>query len=310
MKQNWYILRIHLIMGFVLGTTVAVFAQGRPHYNLYNLYQPAVNPAAMGGFDGFSAALFGNYQMIGFEGAPLHFMAGVTVPVGRGNAITGGQISLDRIGARHHVFVTGSFAYRIRLNQKHYFAFGVNASLQYLDFNTAGLYNPDPADPVFNAQVIQRWAPDFSLGAFYFSNRVYAGFSVANMVNIRLHDNMEVNPSEMHFYLHGGYRFPVHKHWELQPSVWMKLAPNAPVQLDVNAMALYKETWGIGLSYRSLSTLVVQTYVRFIRKLTIGYAFNMGMGFSDRTDFSGHELVIVYRPAGSLKDKRNALPKF
>jgi type IX secretion system PorP/SprF family membrane protein len=286
------------------------YSQERSTYNLYNHYQPIINPAAMGSYDYLNVALLFNHQMAGFDGAPLHGLIDVTAPLGKSNAIIGGQYSIDKIGNRLYNYVNVNFAYRVRLNLKHYLSFGISAGMQNLniDYSQLTITNPDPS--IINQQVNQ-FAPDFKLGAYYFTDNLYIGFSTNNLIKLRPNDPViNVNINDIQFMLHGGYRIRMGELWSLTPSILLKQIAGSPLQIDVNLNALYNQVFGFGLSYRTLNTLLVQLHVKIAKQWFMGYGYNMGLGFRDNLFYHGHEVMLMYQGMNTKKKLPVSCPRF
>lgn len=296
------LIELKTLIAFLIVTHTISNAQQRANYNMYNLYQPIINPAAMGSYDQFTAVGLFNAQMIGFDGAPINFLFDVTAPIGKANAIIGGQIMHDRIGARNKTQLSGSFAYRIPINLRNYISLGMTASVQMIDNSFSGLIQTDPNDPLISNQSYQLWSPDFKLGAYYFRDNFYAGFSVDNIFTVSYEQpSVRVNKDNIHFNVAAGYTFKLNPCFDLQPSIMWRQVSGSSSQFDGNLKLLYKNCFSVGLSYRTINTLVFQTSVRFAKSFTMGYSFNMGMGMANRTEYTGHEVALMYQLNKSKK---------
>lgn len=293
----------------ILTLNARVKAQDRANYNLYNLYHPVINPAGMGAFDQLNAMMLFNYQMIGFDGAPLNLMADVSAPIGKTNAIIGGQIHHDRIGHRNRTQFGVSFAYRVRLNLKNYLSFGINVMGQNMNINWQDAQNVNIQDPILSNGTQQFWSPDFKLGTYYFSERVYAGFSVGNLISFKPNGELTADINNIHFYLQGGVNIPVGL-WKIQPSTLLKYAHGSPLQIDVNMQAMYNDFIGFGLSYRTLNTMLAQINLNIAKTVRVGYGFNMGLGFRNNTFNTGHEVMLIYTAKKSMKNIGVKCPRF
>jgi type IX secretion system PorP/SprF family membrane protein len=288
--------KIILTLGIV-GTMYSIgYTQQRSNYNMYNLYQPIVNPAAMGSYDQVTAVGLFNAQMIGFNGAPINFLADVTIPIAKTNAIVGGQVMHDRVGARNKTQVSASFAYRVPINLRNYLSFGITATVQLVNANFSELAQADPNDPLIQNQSYQVWSPDFRLGAYYFRDNFYAGFSVDNIFTASYNEpTVRVNTNDIHFNLHTGYNFKLSPCFNLQPSILWRQVSGSSTQFDANLQLKYNDVFGVGLSYRTVNTFLFQTNVKIAKRFTIGYSFSMGMGIANRTEYTGHEVVLMYQ---------------
>jgi len=296
------IIKIKLVGILLLAISPNLFAQQRSSYNMYNIYQPIVNPAAMGSYDQFTVAGLFNTQMVGFDGAPVNFLADITAPIAKTNLIIGGQVLHDRIGARNRTQLSASFAYRIPINLRNYISLGLTASIQLTDANFTELVQTDPNDPLVLNQSYQLWSPDFRFGAYYFRDNFYAGVSVENIFTTSFDQpSVRVNSDNIHFNLHTGYDFRLTSCFNLQPSLLWRQVSGSSTQLDVNLQLKYKDRFGVGVSYRTINTLVFQTNVKIAGQFTMGYSFNMGMGMANLTEYTGHEVILMYNVSKSKK---------
>lgn len=289
------IFKIKIAAALLIGTCFSIHAQQRSSYNMYNIYQPIVNPAAMGSYDQFTATSMFNAQMIGFDGAPVNFLADVTAPIAKTNLVIGGQVSHDRIGARNRTQISTSFAYRIPIDLRNYISLGLTTSVQVNEANFDGLVM-DPNDPMIASQTYQIWSPDFRFGAYYFRDNFYAGVSVENIFTTSFEQqSARIDANNIHFNVHAGYSFKLSPSFNLQPSVFWRQVSGSSTQFDANLQLKYKDTFGVGVSYRTINTLVLQTNVKIARRFTIGYSFNMGLGVANNTQYTGHEVVLIYK---------------
>ncbi len=290
------LIKLTTAIAFCMTTTVVMNAQQRANYNMYNIYQPIINPAAMGSYDQFTTAGLFNAQMVGFDGAPVNFLVDITAPIGKTNAVIGGGVMHDRIGARNKTQISASFAYRIPINLRNYISLGMSGSVNLIDNNLSNLIQTDPNDPLVSNQSYQLWSPDFKIGAYYFRDKFYAGFSVDNIFTVSYEQpNVRINKDNIHFNVAAGYTFKLNPCFDLQPSVMWRQVSGSSTQFDANLRVNYKNCFTVGLSYRTVNTLVFQTSVRFAKGFTMAYSFNMGMGMANRTEYTGHEVMVMYQ---------------
>lgn len=291
-------------------------AQDQPHFSLY-MYQPSIiNPAAMGSFDEINGAMYFNKQMMGFDGSPMNGFLDFGAPIGKSNAYVGFQAQVQGIGVTNKTMFGGSFAYRLKLNMKHYLSLGLNFTANNIGSNLSSAPTTTPGDVVFSFNA-NAWYPDFKLGAYYFTDNAYAGFSVGNILTTSLRgDNsgqsseIMVDASHMHLYFMGGWQKKFGPNWKIRPSALVKIVPNSPVQIDINAMAVFKDAFGFGLSYRTTSTLVFNLSYTLNEFLIFGYSFNMGLNYTDRANFFGHEAMIAFRVKNNKRIAPVEIPRF
>ena len=302
------------IVGF-FSLILGAFAQEQPHYSLYMLRPTLINPAAHGSNEMITASMLFNAQMIGFKGAPLVGAADLGIPIGKTGLVLGMVIGQDKIGAVYKSTIGASFAYRIRLHHRHYLSLGFNATAEMTQGNFTSLVVQDPNDPLIQQYTNTFWNPNFRIGAYYFTQNAYIGFAVGNVISLRTNQGsftptMTARIEDIHFYLQGGWQHRLGQSWKLQPSLLFKKIAGSPMQVDVNLQMLFRDAWGFGFSYRTLNTLVIQTNYTIKQMLTIGYAFNLGLGFSDRTQFTGHEVMLMFRAPKSKIRIPVEVPRF
>jgi type IX secretion system PorP/SprF family membrane protein len=292
-------------------------AQDRPNFTMQFLQPGIVNPAGMTSVNQINAAFFFSKQMLGFDKSPMVGMLDFSMPIGKTNLFAGAQISQDRIGVTTYSIFTGNFAYRIRLNMKHYLSFGLglSAKLTNANFTEAPIVNP--ADPNFYQNADAVWTPDIRLGAYWFTDNAYAGFAVENLFTNSLlfqgnspSADIRVDINDMHFNLNGGWRKDFGPNWAILPSGLMRISPGAPLQFDINAMALFKDAFGFGITYRTTTTLGANLYYQLNKFLVFGYAVNFGLQFTDKANFTGHEAMIAYRARSNKRIIPADIPRF
>ncbi|MBE2247454.1 MAG: PorP/SprF family type IX secretion system membrane protein [Candidatus Competibacteraceae bacterium] len=289
-------------------------AQEQAHYSLYMLRPTLINPAAMGSYESVNAAMLFNAQMIGFKGAPLVGSADVGVPIGKTGLSVGAVIGQDKIGAMHKSTFGASLSYRIRLHHRHYLSLGLNATAEMTQADFSTLIVQDPNDPLIQQYTQTYWNPNFRLGAYYFTQNLYVGMAVGNIISLRADSSftpqINANIHDIHFYLQAGGQVKMGTSWKFQPSVLLKQIAGSPIQADVNIQFLFRDAWGFGASYRTLNTLIVQSNYTFKKMITIGYAFNLGLGFSDRTQYTGHEVMLAFKAPNTKMRIPVEVPRF
>lgn len=289
---------------------IQIWAQEQPHYSLYMLRQSLINPAALSTFDEVSGALFFNYKMVGFNGAPLVGALDVSVPVGKTGLTVGFLTQQDKIGATYKSTIGLNVSYRIRLNPKNYLAFGINGSAYMINANFNSLTVQNPIDPVLNSGFETFWSPNFKIGAYYFRKNFYLGYAVGNVLTVQLPNAQYSAPQiqarfqDVHHYVQTGFQVHMGSYWKLQPSFLVKFVPGSPIQFDANLQFNYYDRVGFGVCYRSLNSALIHANVLIAKKFTIGYGFTMGFGFENRTNYTGHELMLGFK----IPSTKNRIP--
>jgi type IX secretion system PorP/SprF family membrane protein len=296
MKKHIFIILLFSI------TSVGVIAQDRPSSSLYNIFTPAINPAANASYDRFTFAGRFNYQLIGYTGAPIFFNFAMIAPVAKSNFIFGAGVSHERIGARIRTDFDITGTYRVQLADAHYLNFGITGTFRFTEANYNSLIQNDPGDPLANKNSFQILSPDFKFGINYVTNNFFAGVTLGNLFTTKYSLGTaftNLDPNEMHFYLHTGYSWVFHPNWVFQPSVLWKQVMGSPTQFDINGNFTYKNVFGFGVGYRTMETVMARLHVDISQRFKMGYAFNMGLGYRNDLGFHSHEIMLIYSAKNS-----------
>lgn len=277
--------------------TQRVSAQDQQHFSMYMLQQPIINVGAMGSYDQIYGGAFYNNQLVGFDGSPMIGMIDMGFPIAKTNLILGFNVSQERFGVNNRTSAFVNAAYRIKLNIKNYLAIGVGVGAQFTASNFSQLNNTGPDPLLVNNKNYFR--PQARIGAYYFTNNLYVGASVSNLISTAFEQNSErikVSVNDIHWNLHAGYQVNFcNNTWKFQPSLLLKYSVGAPLQIDVNAHFLYKNMIGVGASYRSLGNLVVIADYTINKKVTIGYSVNFGLQNARSNFYHGHEVYLGFK---------------
>ncbi|TPE45631.1 type IX secretion system membrane protein PorP/SprF [Pontibacter mangrovi] len=297
--------KLLVLVGIVLAP--AAFAQQAPQYSQYIFNELVVNPAYAGSKE--ILTINGTYrtQWTGLEGAPTSQTFSVDGPTGNRSLGWGLHLVNDEIGAQSQTAVYGALSTRIRLNRYADLALGVAAGAsQYVLDGTKlnpGTEMPDQAIPEGRVSQV---LPDLKIGAFFNTERYYAGLSIANLIPFK-DSKTDIATPRRHYFLSSGYVFDINRNVRLKPSILIKEDFRSPTAVDVNAFVLlYNRLW-LGASYRTAVpmftnqqmkqldkrnaiALIAQVYAT--KKLRIGYSYDISL--NKLRDYSSHEVSVGY----------------
>ncbi len=161
-----------------------------------------------------------------------------------------------------------------------------------------------------------RWYPDFGIGLYFYQtlnygDRLYGGISMPQVFGLNSvfeDDNKEafsINRVRHYYGMLGLYKYLNEQHF-LEPSIWLKYVPNAPIQADFNLRFQYNDVFWMGGGVSTSGTLHIEVGVLagalfslYDRHLKIGYGFDHT--FKNFGPFYGstHEVNITYAFDGS-----------
>ncbi len=313
---------IRLLLLLLL-TTVSLRAQQLSLFTQYRENMVTINPAAVeADFLAFGQNLTfgGSYrtQWVGIEGSP-------TTQVLRGSYLAadmsgvalqfGGHLINDVTGPTGFTGLYGRFS-GILTDDPEYggLAVGISAGFVQYRVKTTDLVFYEGAD---NAGAMDRnqWFPDVGVGIFFYQSvggrfsegdYIYGGISVPQVAGLDLtfaadtEDGTEFAMQRVrHFYGNlGFYKFFGNDSF-LEPSVWVKAVPNAPINVDVNLRYQLPAALWVGAGGSSAGTVHLETGFNlgeggYSNLFKIGYGFDYSFSSFGPSTGATHELNLTY----------------
>ncbi|RYG16590.1 MAG: type IX secretion system membrane protein PorP/SprF [Chitinophagaceae bacterium] len=308
-------------------TTTCVFAQQDAQFSQYMFNGIYINPAYAGYREQLNAHAFYRNQWTGIDGSPKTVSAAIDAIANDGNVGLALQISSDKLGAQQNLAAYGNYAYRLKLNSdgSSRLAFGIGAGVVQLGIDGAML-NPNDLEQNQPLTMQNTILPDARAGVYFSNDRLYAGFSVDNLISqyIGIDRYAYIPQPKPHYYLTAGLLVPLSRDLLLKPSFLLKDDRGGPTSLDATAFLILSEKFWIGGSYRTavklynkdhlqrnLSTLnsaVAAMQIFPSESLRIGYAYDYALGSTGAHLGGTHEISIGY--FFNTKRLRMASPRF
>ncbi|MDD2634082.1 MAG: type IX secretion system membrane protein PorP/SprF [Bacteroidales bacterium] len=301
----------------ILALGLNAFSQQIPLHSQYMMDLSTVNPAVAGSYDFTPISLNYRQQWVGFEGAPVTQYFNAHKYMGK-NVGLGISLFNELTSPTRRTGMQVSFAYHIPLSEdfSKKLSFGL-APVVFQHYLNASLITTDqPNDPAAESGFNNQFCPDANFGVMFSkNNQYYVGLSVFNLLQIRrdlfqVMDQIE-NPIERSFYLVGGYQFHVHEDFSIDPSALVQYQINAPFQFDVNLRGVYKNRFGLGVSYRYEDAVVYMAFVSF-NNFRVGYSYDMTLSDISMYSFGSNEFHVSYRipSKSSSVESQTSMPMF
>jgi len=242
-----------LIGGEGLGGTL--FAQQDPMVSQYMFNGLYLNPAYAGVRNAPNVTGAFRKQWTALDGAPvtqsLSYDQKIASKMGAGLIIVN-----DKIGVTGQTDFYGDYSYHLKLARDMSLSLGLRAGVSNYRANLTTVHVWDEGDKSFSQDISGKWIPNFGFGSFLKGKKYNAGISIPRILSydpsMFLHAELDRSPLyERHYYLTGGYDFDIKEKFTIKPSLLFKFVPAAPLQMDLNVVGYYKNTFGIGLSYRT-----------------------------------------------------------
>jgi type IX secretion system PorP/SprF family membrane protein len=314
----------YLITIFLLGLSLASNAQQLPLFTQYRDNIGIINPAAPNSnflIQQQNVSIGASYrkQWVGLENAPTtqvlryeHFMAYT------GNSFSplfGTYILRDVTGPLGMTGLYGKFGGAITSDPEvGGFSAALSAGLVAYHLDTDKLRTRDAGDVVASGRST-RLFPDVGLGVYYWQRLGGRGFfeddllsggvSIPQVIGLNLRfkseDKQYTTQRIQHFYGNFSWLHSIDDDDKfIQPSVWIKYAPNAPLNIDLNLRYQIAPIFWIGAGSSTGGNFHAETGFNIGENagieglLRIGYGFDYS--FSRIGPFAGstHEFNIVY----------------
>jgi type IX secretion system PorP/SprF family membrane protein len=259
-----------LIMSVLLTslTTFSAMAQQDPMYSQYMFNMLSVNPAYAGTREMLTMTAMYRKQWIGIEGAPTTMTFSIDAPVKNQRMALGLNVVNDEIGISNNLTMNALYAYRVRFNNSAVLSLGLQAGLgqysaDYTSVRTSNNYGGSDNDRAFGNNINQ-FFPNAGFGAYYYSNRFFAGIGLPKLIKNNLTGINKptidftsfTNRQNRHMFISSGYTFDLNQDWQAKPSVMVKGVKGAPLEADVNFNTWWRNTVGAGISYRTADAVV------------------------------------------------------
>ena len=318
--------KVHVVAILLLIFTAGLKAQQLPLYSQYMFNKFLINPAVAGS-DGYTSLnLTAREQWIGIDNSPkTHSLSYQTrilkrsyiiksksvkrktyKPSTEGRVGVGGYVFNDRNGLVSRTGFQLTYAYHIWLDETQ-LSFGLSGTAFQFRINDEKLKFYDQSEPLLSGDLRKTiFVPDANFGVYLLNSRYHVGFSVAQLFQSYLKvGDAGLSDYRMlrHYYLSGGYIFPLQNEFFLEPSILIKTTEELLYQIDINAKVQYKTDYWIGLSYRTAGAVVLLAGVR-LDKFYFGYAFDYTLSSIMKHSIGSHEFMMAVKFGDSARRYR------
>ncbi|SMO74256.1 PorP/SprF family type IX secretion system membrane protein [Solitalea koreensis] len=287
----------YLLALLFVGSSIVVYAQQRPQYTLYMQNNFILNPA-IAGIENFSdVKLSYRNQWVGLDAAPKTGYLSFHTPIGdvdeRHHGV-GAQVVSDKTGPTSRLSVNADYAYHLPISGNMKISFGVAGGFTQYNIDGSQLIVVNPNDPAIASAT--QFLPDLTAGVWLYSDKFYVGGSALQLIPASL-DFGNGNPSGLnkfrtHYFLTGGYRFPIGYDFVATPSVMVKHISPAPVSMDFNFKMMFKETVWAGISYRKADSFSALVGVNISSLINVAYAYDYAVNELTNYTSGSHEVIL------------------
>ena len=274
-------------------------AQYDPLFTQYMFNEMFINPAYAGSRDVVSATALYRNQWGGIEGAPKTQTVSLHGPVKNKKIGLGLSFMNESIGVEKKIGVFGSYSYRVQTSENGRFAVGLQGGFINIKENYLDVITNDPDDVQFS-QNVQQMVPNFGFGLYYNTKKFYAGLSVPRIIEnyVDPTNGLEIknrfNQRNMHYFVTAGYVFDLNDNIKLKPMTMIKASDGATIQADVTCAAYFKETFWVGLTYRTAAAASIFAQINLTKQLRLGYSYDYTTTRLRHYTSGSHEITLGY----------------
>jgi type IX secretion system PorP/SprF family membrane protein len=287
----------NIILLLFLACNLTAYAQQDPLFTQYLFNKLLVNPAYAGSKEAFALDIADRSQWVNIDGAPRTFTISAHSAIRNKNVGLGVYFFREGLGPTNNQGIMGTYAYRINMDNC-FLAFGLQLGLKYFDFDWSKMKLKDP-DYLFDTQDVRRITPDANFGIYFQSRRMFLGLSSKQLLENEYGFSTSKGKTSFskltrHFYMMGGYAFPLAEKITFRPSVMAKYDPIAPWQLDLNASLLFGDILWVGASYRNVKVITFLTEVKISERVKIGYSYDLFLNELLPFNYGSHEIRMRF----------------
>ncbi|MFI0431463.1 PorP/SprF family type IX secretion system membrane protein [Mariniflexile sp. HMF6888] len=279
-----------------------ISAQQTPVFANYNYNALTINPAHAGNYSDTDVTVISRGYFNQFEGSPRNIGLTFSTPLNSGKVGIGMGVISDQVGVTNSTAIFGSYSYKLFFrsqsgnmpwweHQPHMFSFGIMGGITQYKEDLLKL--KIQGDPNFENN-INALVPTFGVGFLYNHRDFYLGFSAPNLLGSSLSSEKNIN-LKSNYYVNCGYRFFTSLFQEIliTPSTLVKYISGAPVQIDVNLTANYKNKLEIGGGYRTDSSMSFLVGFYFSKNFRLVYNYNQA--FMSNPINNTHGIILSCR---------------
>lgn len=299
-----------LIISLLVGDVEKAVSQQLPIFSLYRDNGFVLNPSLAGAEKSAYITATGRKQWTNIDKAPHTESLSFEAPFHDKDIGLGGFLMNDQTGPTSFTTAYVSYAYHLEFEKVDPFqfsdflrystiSFGISASLSQYRLRSDELVLEEPNDQAIIDNRKSTFLPNAGLGINYQYKNYYLGFSVPRIVELtsRFQDKGSTTTLQKvnHYYTTIGAKYSFIRTWEVEPLIWFKAVPNAPLQADVNVRVIWEEILWAGIGYRTTRIGFADAGVILNDHWHIGYAVDFPVSPEYPNLGTSHEIVLRYR---------------
>jgi type IX secretion system PorP/SprF family membrane protein len=274
---------------------------GYPVYSQYLQNGLMINPAYTGSRGTLSTFLSYRMQWMGTPGAPVIQSVSLHAPMKNDKVALGLMAQFMQFGFTKSTSIYANYAYHIKLGTGK-LSFGMKAGADFSNTNFSGIDLTDPNDDVFIKNDRPYKLFNVGAGAYYFSEKLFAGVSVPQFLSYRKTGTGEVQAfhsfNEYDFVFSAGGLITFSEFFKFKPSVLIDYSlqnTKKLTQFDINGNFILGDLFWVGGSWRTTEEVAVGIIqVQVNEKLMFGFSYDYSVGRMNSYSKGSTEFILRY----------------
>lgn len=288
----------HIIIALLLLTSVGAFAQQDPMFTQYMNNPVLINPAYAGSNGATNINGIFRKQWVGFDWQPTTTSLSVNSPFWNYQVGAGFTFLHDKIGPLSQTGIYIDYAYSIDISPTSRFSLGLKTGFNFFQKDLRGLTTVEFDNWVFESDDINKMLFNTGIGAFYYNEMMFAGFSVPKLIRNSLTEKENtyelVGREERHLFFTMGAVFDINPIMKFKPSTMLRMVNGSPYSAEITATLIFYERLWAGLMYRFGDAPGAHARYQVDDKLQIGYSYDMSNSRIKAYNSGSHEIYISY----------------
>jgi type IX secretion system PorP/SprF family membrane protein len=166
------------------------------------------------------------------------------------------NVVLDKVGFERRLSVSFDYSYKVLLSENTALRFGLKGGFTNYSHNLTEYdqYPDNQSDPLFQANIDNKFMPNVGVGLFLSSPRYFLSLSVPGIIQNSYQSNVNnySSKSELrHLFFAGGMMFDLSENVKFKPTFMTRTVAGSPFGYDLSANFLLAEKFWVGGMYRS-----------------------------------------------------------
>lgn len=309
----------------ILLCSMASRGQQRPQYTQYIFNNFILNPA-ISGIENYTDVKVGyRNQWQGLDGAPLTSYISMHTPLGKNflysnansfaeegnNPMNRSYVQTYKASEPHHgigfhavmdkagpiatTYANLTYAYHLGITERLNMSVGVAAGISMINLDYSKITLETDLDPAITGGG-NKIQPDLGAGVWLYGPTYFAGISAQSLlgrpITFTKESGYEQGKQVPHLFLTAGYKLFLTEDIAAIPSTMIKYVSPAPLTVDVNMKAAFRDKFWIGGSYRKDDAIAAMAGFNVSSLFNLSYSYDFTTSDLQSVSNGTHEIVL------------------